>query len=88
MTATKTRTGAVKTVRPGVAGYIVPDDGSSDLYFHSKQVVGSDPLKGERVSYTLWQGQPRPAARWSGEHREVSIDDRAEAIGDYQRFVH
>jgi cold shock CspA family protein len=46
------QTGRVKTIRPGVAGWIEPDQGGADVWFHTKQAEGMEPERGDRVLYT------------------------------------
>jgi cold shock CspA family protein len=60
--ATK-RTGRVVRVGCGAFGFIRPDDGTPDLFFHTRQVEGSEPEQGERVSFKRGRdGHGRPRA--------------------------
>lgn len=45
-------------------GFVVPDDGSQDMFFHVSQCVeGWEPAEGEQVSYEVGSGRDgRPAA--------------------------
>ncbi len=39
-------------------GFIVPEDGSADVFFHITQCVEDyEPQEGDDVSFTIWEGR-------------------------------
>lgn len=70
-------------------GFIVPADGSEDMFFHISQCVeGWDPMEGENVMFEVGSGRDgRPAASnvqpagWSSEeeyHEEETQEETEE----------
>lgn len=57
--------GTIKTIKDRGFGFIAPESGDKDLFFHSKELVGVtfDELKvGDAVTFEVTQSDKGPAA--------------------------
>lgn len=56
MSKNEKNTGKVKFFIPNKGyGFITPDDGSGDIFFHKKNVAGRVPEKDEKVQFEIEQ---------------------------------
>lgn len=55
------QTGTIKYIK-GNWGFIRPDSGHEDVFFHFDSVVGNDATVGTRVSYSAYPGDPQSRA--------------------------
>lgn len=71
--------GTIKTIRDDKGfGFIKPDEGTQDVFFHSSSVEGSttfDSLReGQRVQFTAG-ADPRNPGRTRAEHVQLTDDE-------------
>ncbi len=72
-------TGKIARVTDRGFGFITPDDGQKDVFFHAKDLVGAefnDLREGDMVSFDIVQGPKGPAAS------NVQRADSAGSTGD------
>jgi CspA family cold shock protein len=65
VTAKKNMTGTVVRKHTNGYGFIKPDDGSKDVFFHAQSLVDvafDDLPEGEKVTFDVEQGPKGPAA--------------------------
>lgn len=57
-------------------GFIVPADGSQDMFFHVSQCVeGWDPMEGENVTFEVGSGRDGRPAAWNVQPAGWSVSD-------------
>ena len=64
MSTNGARTGTVKFFNDKGFGFIAPDDGGGEIFFHASQLQGDEePNMADRVSFTIGKGRDgRPRA--------------------------
>ncbi|GAW27542.1 TIGR03986 family CRISPR-associated RAMP protein [Carboxydocella sp. ULO1] len=80
--------GTIKSVYPEKQiGFIRPDDGGNDVFFHLTWLKGVDPNKGMRVEFDIVQGEKGPRARNLRIIKESSCEYRFHNPYNFVRYL-